>query len=279
MYIEALTHSIHVCTTVLYPQQPSAFDHCDKDLLRRARSLPTNRVQALVKTIAKPYINAISASLSRLLRHQQVRATPVAARAHAITMQPPACGPHGAAVVTSAAAFAVASVSALATAPGILSAGSARRCRALKPAFARQAATLATTRRVAPWAAADRSTSGPANHPPSDDGAGGSAGGGGSEDQYDIPQSDVDWNAEWSRFTSAGMVSDAPKGREPPSRSAKVAMKAVSTVQASMNNVTNNMPSREVLFADWRFWVGLILALSVFTAAVGSSQSHHPSFI
>jgi hypothetical protein len=36
MYIETPpTHSIHICTTVLYPQQPLAFDHCHKDLLRR----------------------------------------------------------------------------------------------------------------------------------------------------------------------------------------------------------------------------------------------------
>jgi hypothetical protein len=84
--------------------------------------------------------------------------------------------------------------------------------------------------------------------------------------------SSIDWDSDWNKFKSAGMVSDAPPGRAPQTVQEKAARKAV----AQVKNVANSLPSRQALFADWRFWTAVLLSLSLFTALVGNSQANQP---
>ncbi|PXF44730.1 hypothetical protein BWQ96_05489 [Gracilariopsis chorda] len=88
-------------------------------------------------------------------------------------------------------------------------------------------------------------------------------------DPHDIPQSAVDWNSEWSNFRLSGMQSQAPPGRQPLSAQEK----ARRNMQAKVQTVTSNMPTRQQLFADWRFWVAIILSLSLFSAFVQSTAT------
>lgn len=97
-------------------------------------------------------------------------------------------------------------------------------------------------------------------------------GGAGKKDEnedHDIPQSTVDWNGEWNKFQDSGMRSMAPKGREPVSKEELVA----SRVRGKVKAVSTKLPSRQQLFRDWRFWVAIIVALSLFSAFVQSSQT------
>lgn len=89
------------------------------------------------------------------------------------------------------------------------------------------------------------------------------------KEPHDIPQSAVDWNSEWSRFSASGMRSMAPEGREPTSKEELARQRAINNVR----KVTDKLPSRQKLFADWRFWVAVIVALSLFTSFVQSTSS------
>jgi hypothetical protein len=86
---------------------------------------------------------------------------------------------------------------------------------------------------------------------------------------------EVDWNKEWSQFTADGMRSDAPKGREPPSKAEKVAAQA----EARLAGLKASIPDARTLTADWRFWIAIVVALSVVTAVIGSAQTQQPQFI
>lgn len=88
---------------------------------------------------------------------------------------------------------------------------------------------------------------------------------------HDIPQSFVDWNSEWTSFVQAGYPSNAPKGREPPSKEALAARRALASVKNTVDRVAGSVPSRQALFRDWRFWIAIILALSFFSAFVQST--------
>jgi hypothetical protein len=88
----------------------------------------------------------------------------------------------------------------------------------------------------------------------------------------DAAPSSVDWDSDWSKFKTAGMQSDAPVGRAPPTAQEKAVRKAA----AQVRNVASTLPTRQALFADWRFWVAILVSLSVFTAVVGGSQSQQP---
>lgn len=87
--------------------------------------------------------------------------------------------------------------------------------------------------------------------------------------QHDIPRSSIDWNKSWSDFQASGGRSMAPSGREPVTKEEVARQKALNRLRS----VSNSLPSRQKLFADWRFWVSIILALSLFTAYVQSSSS------
>lgn len=58
------------------------------------------------------------------------------------------------------------------------------------------------------------------------------------------------------------------KGREPATKKEK---NVVNKMQLAVANVGNKLPRREVVVRDWRFWLAVILGLSVFSAAVGGS--------
>lgn len=88
----------------------------------------------------------------------------------------------------------------------------------------------------------------------------------------DAAPSPVDWDSDWSTFKATGMRTDAGPGRAPPTAQEK----AVKKVAAQVQSVTNNLPTRQKLFADWRFWVAILVSLSLFTALVGGSQSQQP---
>lgn len=93
---------------------------------------------------------------------------------------------------------------------------------------------------------------------------------GGNDDAYhDIPDSSIDWNKSWADFQASGGQSTAPVGREPLSREERTRRKMVN----QMRDVTESLPTRQQLFADWRFWVALILVLSLFTAFVNSTTA------
>lgn len=87
--------------------------------------------------------------------------------------------------------------------------------------------------------------------------------------QHDIPRSSIDWNKSWADFQASGGRSMAPSGREPVSKEEVARQKALNRLRS----VSNSLPSRQKLFADWRFWVSIILALSLFTAFVQSSST------
>lgn len=91
---------------------------------------------------------------------------------------------------------------------------------------------------------------------------------------HDIPQSAVDWNSEWTRFQKGGMRSMAPEGRQPVSKQEKVKRQ----VEGRLRRATSSVPSRQQLFADWRFWAALILALSLFSAFVNSTTTSTAGF-
>lgn len=95
---------------------------------------------------------------------------------------------------------------------------------------------------------------------------------GGDDGAYEIPQSEFDWNADWNKYQqdlAEGLAPAAPPGRAPPTP----AEKAARTAAARVSTIKGSLPSRQALFADWRFWVAVLLALSLFTAALGGSQS------
>lgn len=87
--------------------------------------------------------------------------------------------------------------------------------------------------------------------------------------QHDIPRSSIDWNKSWADFQASGGRSMAPSGREPVTKEEVARQKALKRLRS----VSNSLPSRQRLFADWRFWVSIILALSLFTAYIQSSSS------
>lgn len=60
------------------------------------------------------------------------------------------------------------------------------------------------------------------------------------------------------------MRSSAPKGRQPLSDVERQRREAVT----KLRNATENLPSRQQLFADWRFWASIILVLSIFSALI-----------
>lgn len=88
------------------------------------------------------------------------------------------------------------------------------------------------------------------------------------EDPHEIPQSTVDWNKSWSDFQSSGMKSMAPEGREPVTKEQLARQKAANRLRS----IPDSLPSRRQLFSDWRFWVAIILTLSLFSAFVQSSS-------
>jgi len=90
------------------------------------------------------------------------------------------------------------------------------------------------------------------------------------DSEADNGTGDVDWNESWTRFRASGMVSDAPAGRQPPTEAEKAARRARSVLE----DTKDKLPSREVVLADWRFWVGLLLVLSLFTAYVNASHTY-----
>lgn len=90
---------------------------------------------------------------------------------------------------------------------------------------------------------------------------------------HDIPQSAIDWNKSWTDFQASGAKSSAPPGREPVTK----AQVAQSKLNANVRSFSNALPSRQQLFADWRFWAAIIFALSVFSAFVQSSSTVSPS--
>lgn len=86
---------------------------------------------------------------------------------------------------------------------------------------------------------------------------------------HEIPQSAIEWNSEWAKFRESGMRSFAPEGRQP----LTAQQRARRNVQKKIRNATDMMPSRQQLFADWRFWLALILSLSLFSAFVQSTTT------
>lgn len=89
---------------------------------------------------------------------------------------------------------------------------------------------------------------------------------------HDIPKSMIDWNQSWSDFQASGGRSMAPSGREPVSKEEVARQK----IRNRFRSVSNSLPSRQKLFADWRFWIAIILALSLFTAFAQSSTPTPP---
>lgn len=87
--------------------------------------------------------------------------------------------------------------------------------------------------------------------------------------QHEIPQSSIDWNKLWADFQESGGQSQAPSGREPTSKQ-EIARRKVAK---GIRNMSNALPARQQLFADWRFWLAIILALSFFTAFVQSTST------
>lgn len=85
------------------------------------------------------------------------------------------------------------------------------------------------------------------------------------------PEGSVDWNASWAEFRGSGMVSDAPAGREAVTKREMAARRASARVRSSVQNAAASVPSRQALFRDWRFWLGIIFALSLFSAFVNST--------
>lgn len=90
-----------------------------------------------------------------------------------------------------------------------------------------------------------------------------------AHEQHDIPQSSVDWNKLWIDFQASGGQSQAPSGREPTSKQEMARRK----VAKGIRSVSNTLPTRQQLFADWRFWLAIILSLSFFTAFVQSTTT------
>lgn len=82
---------------------------------------------------------------------------------------------------------------------------------------------------------------------------------------HEIPQSTIDWNAAWQNYKISGKQ-PMNKGREP----AKQISKLERTVKQARQKFV--LPPRAVLFKDWRFWLTVIVALSVFSAMVSQGS-------
>mmetsp|Transcript_10416 Transcript_10416/g.18792 ORF Transcript_10416/g.18792 Transcript_10416/m.18792 type:complete len:180 (-) Transcript_10416:294-833(-) len=93
------------------------------------------------------------------------------------------------------------------------------------------------------------------------------------KDMHKIPKSSVDWNSEWNRFASSGMKTEAGKGRSPTPKFILNAKRTLNSAKASVVNAKQNAPTFRQLSNDWKFWVAIIVALSVFSASVNYSQS------
>lgn len=91
----------------------------------------------------------------------------------------------------------------------------------------------------------------------------------GKEEEHKIPQSSIDWNQQWTEFQASGGRSTAPPGREPIPKQVVVKRKLINRVR----KVQDTLPSRQKLFSDWRFWLCIILSLSLFTAFINSTSS------
>lgn len=94
-----------------------------------------------------------------------------------------------------------------------------------------------------------------------------------SRDDDKEGETNVDWNESWVRFRSSGMSSDAPPGRSAVTPQQLAAKRAATKARNAIEDVRNNVPSRQELFRDWRFWVAIIFALSLFSAFINSTQA------
>ncbi|KAJ8904127.1 hypothetical protein NDN08_000654 [Rhodosorus marinus] len=116
------------------------------------------------------------------------------------------------------------------------------------------------------------------------------------KDIHDIPESGRDWNAEWARFKETGSnPAPAPLDetlREPLKTSSRYqrdkAMREKKAIENSKKKVSRpstirqqlsqqkgfmNLPPWRVLQKDWRFWVAVILILSLSTSLLNSLGS------
>ena len=85
-----------------------------------------------------------------------------------------------------------------------------------------------------------------------------------------MPQTRVDWNAEWVRFKQSGGLKSPglPRERRVRSPPEQAALRAWYSLQSALTP-----PSREALLRDWRFWIALLLLLSILTTMWSQSQT------
>lgn len=102
----------------------------------------------------------------------------------------------------------------------------------------------------------------------------------GPVEPHQVPSTSVDWSVEWNRFLQAGGAQSQrlPKDRRVPTEPEKVIARA----RNSLQRATSEWPTREQLVRDWRFWVAVLLTLSLATAAISnqgdtSSVTSYPS--
>jgi len=92
----------------------------------------------------------------------------------------------------------------------------------------------------------------------------------GEKEQHKIPSSDVDWNSEWSRFTSSGMKSQV-KGREPVPKAVLATKRSMNSAKRLTDSASASLPTWGQLRRDWRFWLAVILALSLLTSFLNTT--------
>jgi len=94
--------------------------------------------------------------------------------------------------------------------------------------------------------------------------------------QHQVPKSLIDWNEEWKAFVSEGKIDWSQLPRERPAPT--VWTRSSARVRQLWSQFRARTPTWREVSRDWRFWVALLITLSVLSSVrTYSDVSHHES--
>ncbi|KAK4533148.1 hypothetical protein CCYA_CCYA15G4005 [Cyanidiococcus yangmingshanensis] len=95
--------------------------------------------------------------------------------------------------------------------------------------------------------------------------------------QHQVPESVIDWNQEWKAFVRDGKIDWSQLPRERPAPT--VWRRRAAQVRQFWLQSRAKVPPWSVLSRDWRFWLALLLTLSVLSSAWTYSELTNPHTI
>ena len=95
------------------------------------------------------------------------------------------------------------------------------------------------------------------------------------------PSSSVDWDAEWKKVVKEQKTTTSSTSKEKKSRpgegyyksEAEIrAIKAANKAAAKLNEAQASLPSWDSIKGDWKFWVGVLLILSIGSSLLAANS-------